>query len=287
MEMRGHILSIEIAPGPLQVDGDITRLTQALTNVLCNAAKFTEPGGRVTVTAERQGPDVVIRVIDTGVGIAADVLPTVFNLFARGEGKFDRTSTGLGIGLALVHRLVELHGGTATVQSGGPGHGTEVSVRLPLMNPAVGTLVTEAAAAPLKAAEVASSLGDPCRVLVVDDNADAAEAVAVMLRMFGHDVVTAGDGVAALQLAATFAPDIALLDLGMPRLNGYETARRIREQPWGRHMALVALTGWGQPRDRDSTRQAGFDAHLIKPIGSEELLETLNRVGHRRAQGDA
>jgi CheY-like chemotaxis protein len=111
--------------------------------------------------------------------------------------------------------------------------------------------------------------------------------VAVMLRMFGHDVVTAGDGVAALQLAATFAPDIALLDLGMPRLNGYETARRIREQPWGRHMALVALTGWGQPRDRDSTRQAGFDAHLIKPIGSEELLETLNRVGHRRAQGDA
>jgi signal transduction histidine kinase len=286
MEMRGHVLSIEIAPGPLHVDGDVTRLTQALTNVLCNAAKFTEPGGRVTVTAERDGPDVVLRVTDTGIGIAPDVLPTVFNLFARGERKFDRTSSGLGIGLALVRRLVELHGGTATVQSGGPGLGTEVTVRLPLTDPAVEAPVTEAAP-PLQAGEVASSPGDPRRVLVVDDNADAAEAVAAMLRMFGHEVVTAGDGVAALQLAATFTPDVALLDLGMPRLNGYETARRIREQPSGRHMALVALTGWGQPRDRDSTRQAGFDAQLIKPIGSKELLETLNRVGRRRARGDA
>lgn len=285
IEMRGHALSVTIAPGPLPVDGDITRLTQALTNVVCNAAKFTDPGGRVTVTAERDGSEVVMRVIDTGVGIAPDVLPTVFNLFARGGREYDRTSTGLGIGLALVRQLVELHGGTASVESGGLGFGTEVTIRLPLMDQAVAAPVVEAAP-PVKAVEVASSPGDPCRVLVVDDNADAAEAVAVMLRMFGHDVVTAGDGVEALQLAATFTPDIALLDLGMPRLNGYEAARRIREQPSGRHMALVALTGWGQPRDRDSTRQAGFDAHLIKPIGSEELLETVNRLGHRRTRGD-
>jgi len=284
IEMRGLVLSIDIAPGPLQVDGDVTRLTQALTNVLCNAAKFTEPGGRVTLSAEQFGPDAVIRVVDTGVGIAPDVLPTVFELFAQGERKFDRTSTGLGIGLAVVRRLVELHGGTATVQSGGTGRGTAVTIRLPLLaDPAVAA--ARAVAAPPERAEVGASAVDPCRVLVVDDNADAAEGVAAMLRMCGHEVVTAEDGVAALQLAESFAPDVALLDLGMPRLNGYETARRIREQPSGRRMALVALTGWGQPRDRDSTRQAGFDAHLIKPIASEELVETLSRLGRRRARG--
>src|SRR5579864_5640787 len=285
IEMRGLVLSIDIAPGPLQVDGDVTRLTQALTNVLCNAAKFTEPGGRVTLSAEQFGPDAVIRVVDTGVGIAPDVLPTVFELFAQGERKFDRTSTGLGIGLAVVRRLVELHGGTATVQSGGTGRGTAVTIRLPLLaDPAVAA--ARAVAAPPERAEVGASAVDPCRVLVVDDNADAAEGVAAMLRMCGHEVVTAEDGVAALQLAESFAPDVALLDLGMPRLNGYETARRIREQPSGRHMALVALTGWGQPKDRDSTRQAGFDAHLIKPIASQELLETLSRFGRGRARGE-
>lgn len=279
IETRGHVLSVQIAPGPLLVDGDVTRLTQALTNVLHNAAKFTEPGGNVTVTAGPDGSDVAIGVIDTGVGIASDVLPTVFDLFAQGEGKFDRTSTGLGIGLAVVRRLVELHGGTATVRSDGRGLGTVVTIRLPrLMDSAVAGPAPATALAP-ETVEVMTSPRNPSRVLVVDDNADAAEAVAAMLRIAGHDVVTAGDGVAALRLAETFAPDIALLDLGMPKLNGYETARRMREQPSGRHIALVALTGWGQPSDRDSSRQAGFDAHLVKPIASEELFETLNRLG--------
>jgi signal transduction histidine kinase/ActR/RegA family two-component response regulator len=278
VEMRGLDLSVEVGPRPLQVDGDLTRLTQALTNVLCNAAKFTEPGGRVTVTAEPVGPDVVIRVVDTGVGIAKDILPTVFELFAQGERKLDRTSTGLGIGLAVVRRLVELHGGTATIDSGGAGLGTAVTIRLPLLvDPAV-EAPGAAAARPSETVEPIASSVEPCRVLVVDDNADAAEGVAAMLRMCGHEVMTAEDGVAALHLAESFAPDVALLDLGMPRLDGYETARRIREQPSGRRMALVALTGWGQPRDRDSTRQAGFDAHLVKPIASEELLETLRRI---------
>ena len=285
IEMRGHALSVEIASGPLRVDGDVARLTQALTNVLCNAAKFTEPGGQVTVVAERDGPDVVIRVSDTGVGIAPDVLPTVFDLFAQGERKFDRTSTGLGIGLAVVRRLVELHGGTAAAHSGGPGLGTEVTLRIPVIDSAE-TAQPTAAAQPVEPVGMSSSAREVYRVLVVDDNADAAEGVAAMLRMVGHDVVTAVDGVAALHLTATFAPHIALLDLGMPKLDGYETARRMREQPSGRHVALVALTGWGQPRDRDSTRQAGFDAHLIKPIGSAELLETLGRLGRKRA-GDS
>jgi len=286
MEMRGLVLSLEIARGPLQVDGDVTRLTQALANVMCNAAKFTEPGGHVTLSAKPVGSDVVIEVVDTGVGIAPDILPTVFDLFAQGERKFDRTSTGLGIGLAVVRRLVELHGGTATVHSGGTGLGTAVTIRLPLLaDPAVAA-PGAAAARPSETVEAGAISVDPCRVLVVDDNADAAEGLAVMLRMCGHEVVTAEDGVAALQLAESFAPDVALLDLGMPRLNGYETARRIREQPSGRHMALVALTGWGQPKDRDSTRQAGFDAHLIKPIASQELLETLSRFGRGRARGE-
>ena len=162
-----------------------------------------------------------------------------------------------------------------------------LTIRLPLLaDPAVAA-ARAAAARPPETVEAGANSVDPCRVLVVDDNADAAEGVAAVLRMCGHEVVTAEDGVAALQLAESFGPDVALLDLGMPRLNGYETARRIREQPSGRHMALVALTGWGQPRDRDSTRQAGFDAHLIKPIASEELLETLSRLGRRRARGES
>lgn len=286
IEMRGHVLSVEVAPDPLHVDGDLTRLTQALTNVLFNAAKFTEPGGRLTVTAERDGPDAVIRVIDTGVGIHPDVLPTVFDLFVQGERKFDRTSTGLGIGLAVVRRLVELHGGTAAVQSGGPGLGTEVTIRLPLVDSVVAAPDADTSPAP-ESVELASSPSEAYRVLVVDDNADAAEGVAAMLRMVGHEVVTAVDGVAAVHLAESFAPDVALLDLAMPKLNGYETARRIREQPSGRHVALVALTGWGQAKDRDSTRQAGFDAHLVKPIASEELLETLSRLGRGQARETA
>jgi signal transduction histidine kinase len=287
IQTRGLDLSVEVEAGSLQVDGDLTRLTQALTNVVCNAAKFTEPGGRVTVTAERVGHEVVIRVVDTGVGIAPHVLPTVFELFAQGERKFDRTSTGLGIGLAVVRRLVELHGGTATVQSDGTGRGTAVTIRLPLLvDPAVAAPSAATARPPETVTPGARSV-DPCRVLVVDDNADAAEGVATILRMWGHEVMTAEDGVAALHLAESFVPDVALLDLGMPKLNGYETARRIRERPSGHDMALVALTGWGQPKDRDSTRQAGFDAHLIKPIASEELLETVDRLGHRRARRES
>ncbi|HTD50433.1 MAG TPA: ATP-binding protein, partial [Acidimicrobiia bacterium] len=253
-------------------------LTQALTNILFNAAKFTEPGGNVTVTAERDGQDVVICVVDTGVGIAPAMLPKVFELFAQGDRTFDRRSTGLGIGLAVVRRLVELHGGAVRVHSDGPGRGTTVTMRLPCVKAGA-----PATAQPADGVAQSSQTPDLYRVLVVDDNADAAEALAIMLRVVGHEVLTAEDGVAALRLASTFAPHIALLDLGMPKLNGYDTARRIREKPWGRNIALIALTGWGQPRHRDSARQAGFDAHLVKPIASRELLETLDRLGRSKS----
>jgi signal transduction histidine kinase len=278
IETRAHTLAVDVAPGPLLVDGDAIRLTQALTNILFNAAKFTEPGGNVTVTAERDGQDVVICVVDTGVGIAPAMLPKVFELFAQGDRTFDRRSTGLGIGLAVVRRLVELHGGAVRVHSDGPGRGTTVTMRLPCLKAGA-----PATAQPADGVAQSGQTPDLYRVLVVDDNADAAEALAIMLRVVGHEVLTAEDGVAALRLASTFAPHIALLDLGMPKLNGYDTARRIREKPWGRNIALIALTGWGQPRHRDSARQAGFDAHLVKPIASRELLETLDRLGRSKS----
>ncbi len=271
IEDRRHELVISVPEGPIRVFGDTARLVQVMANLLHNAAKFTPKGGRISVSVEREAQDVVLRVTDNGIGIETELLPRVFEMFSQVGRPLDRPSSGLGIGLALVRTLVELHGGTVRALSQGRGAGTQIVVRMPQL---------DAPAEPEAAAPAAAVPSDlkPSRILVVDDNADAADALAFMLRAAGHEVNTANDGMEALTISPTFRPDIVLLDLGMPNLNGYATAHRIREEPWGQNVLLVALTGWGQPKDRDRTSRAGFNAHLVKPVGVEELFGTLAQL---------
>jgi CheY-like chemotaxis protein len=245
---------------------------QVVSNLLNNAAKFTPKDGRITVTGALEADEVVLRVGDNGIGIAADAMPGIFEMFSQAGRSLDRPSMGLGIGLALARALVELHGGSLTALSDGLGAGTELTVRLPRYVGASAPLVVPALAGP----SIAQS-----RILVVDDNVDAADALAFMLRAAGHEVATAHDGLEALDVSAAFRPEIVLLDLGMPKLNGYAAASKIREQAWAKDVLLIALTGWGQPKDRDRTTQAGFNAHLVKPVGMEELFGTLAELGKR------
>jgi CheY-like chemotaxis protein len=267
---RQHKLVVNLPDGPLTIFGDAARMVQVVANLLHNAAKFTPKGGDITVTVETEKDELVIRVVDNGIGIEPEMLPKVFEMFSQVGRPLDRPATGLGIGLALVRTLVELHGGTVVAESQGRGLGTQVILRVPRLE------VAEAAE-PVQAPKELPSL-PPSRILVVDDNADAADALAFMLRAAGHEVNTANDGLEALNISPQFKPDIVLLDLGMPNLNGYATAHRIREEPWGHNVVLVALTGWGQPRDRDRTTRAGFNAHLVKPVGVEELFGTLAQL---------
>jgi signal transduction histidine kinase len=274
LEARHHTFTTALTDEPLPVEGDTARLAQVLANVLSNAAKFTEPGGRVHLDVRREGAHARIQVTDTGVGIAPDLLPHIFELFTRFDKPVDRSASGLGIGLALVRRLVEMHGGTVVAESEGAGQGTVITVRLPLLAPEK-----------LPPPEIAGDAAEipqfpPCRILVVDDNEDAAETLAVMLRVSGHDVRTAHDGQQALDVAPGFAPHVVMLDLGMPNLDGYETAARIRASPWGQHLPLLALTGWGQPRDRQRTFEAGFTAHLVKPVDRNEVLNAIRSALH-------
>ena len=272
LDARRHLLVQHVPDHSLRVRGDHARLSQVVGNLLNNAAKFTPPGGHITLDVDRQGSKVAIRVTDDGVGIDAESLPRVFELFTQVGRSLDRGSAGLGIGLALVRRLVEMHHGHVTLHSDGLGLGTDVVVTLPLVG------VTQGVATLAGTESEASPSVPACRILVADDNADAAESLALMLRMWGHDVRIASDGVEALELAEQFSPRIALLDLGMPNLNGYDTARRLREQQWCGRIALVALTGWGQPKDRDRTFEVGFDAHLVKPVTDRVLRDTLHRL---------
>ena len=274
IDAKKHTLTVDMPDSSMKVYGDAARLCQVIANVLNNSAKYTEPGGQIALQLERDHREIIIRVTDSGAGITHEMLPKVFDLFTRGDRALDRSSAGLGIGLALVHRLVAMHGGSVTATSQGPGTGTTITVRLPLCDDAVSAKPAAYAQAP-PAPRVVES---PCRVLVVDDNADAALTMALMLRMSGHEVETAEDGLQALEIASVFGPQVVLLDLGMPKLNGYETAKRIREAPWGHNVSLVALTGWGQPKDRQRTLEAGFNAHLVKPVGSSELMDVISRV---------
>ncbi len=276
IDARHHTLTVRVPEVSLIVDGDSARLSQVLANLLNNAAKFTNPGGRIEIDVAREGEEAVISVRDNGVGIAPELLPNIFELFTQFDRPLDRTATGLGIGLALVRRLVEMHGGTVAAHSQGAGLGTQLVVRLPLVP---GTAITaDETVDTRRVPELA-----PRRILVVDDNSDAAETLAAMLRVSGHQVETAGDGLQALTVAQAFAPDVVLLDLGMPNLNGYETATRIRSEPWGQHVPLIAITGWGQPEDRQRTVEAGFNAHLVKPVDRSELLSTLDAALKRDA----
>ncbi len=254
------------------VNGDATRLVQVIGNLLQNAVKFTESGGHIRLSVERDGDEALIRVQDTGIGITAEMLPKVFELFAQS----DPSQSGLGIGLALVRRLAEMHDGTVSAQSEGVGSGTTIEVRLPLLVAGVGV------PGPARA-RVLPSL-ESRRILVADDNEDAAAALAMHLELLGHEVRVVHDGLEALEVAAAFQPQIVLLDLGMPRMDGFGAAREMRRQPWGQQAKLVALTGWGQPQDRRETAKAGFDAHLVKPVDEFDLRRAL-AVGKPASHG--
>jgi len=261
----------------LLLHADPTRLAQSLSNLLNNAAKYSEPGGLITLGAHAAGNEVVIEVSDTGFGIPPDMLEHVFTMFTQVDRTVERAGEGLGIGLTLVRRLVELHGGRVRAYSEGPGKGSTFEVRLPL---------EAAAAAPSPAlrgrdaaAESAGArAGTRHRILVVDDNEDARDTLAMMLEVLGHEVRSAADGLQALQVGREFLPEVVLLDLGMPKMNGYDTAVEMRRQPWGAHARLIATSGWGQPEDMQRSSAAGFDHHLVKPIEIETLLGLLEPV---------
>ncbi len=268
----GHRLSLELPDEPLVLTCDPTRLVQVICNLLSNAVKYTPAGGHITLAARRIGVLMEISVRDTGMGIPPEMLSRVFEMFTQVQHSIERSQGGLGIGLTLVKRLVELHGGSVLARSEGPGTGAEFIVRLPQR---IGESPAAAAApAPLPPSAARH------RILVADDNRDAADSLAVMLRIAGHEVRVAYDGLQALEIAQSFQPVLALLDLGMPRLNGYEAARRLRASELGSEMLLIALTGWGQPEDRSRSLAAGFDHHVVKPV-DPSLLERLLASGKK------
>ncbi len=278
VEARQHELEVRLPGGdPLRLEADPTRLEQVLTNLLTNAAKYTDPGGRITLEAERDGEAVVIRVRDSGIGIPPEQLAQVFEMFAQVDSGSNRSQGGLGIGLGLVRSLVEMHGGTITARSAGAGTGSEFAVRLPAMP------VASANPAPILRAWPGTR--DPVprrRVLVVDDNIDAATSLAKLLsRLYGQEVQVAHDGRTALTAAAQFRPEVIFLDIGMPDLDGYEVARRLRASTDTATAVVVALTGWGQEADRQESLRAGFDLHLTKPVEFDALHRVLERAQSR------
>jgi signal transduction histidine kinase len=268
VEERGQELSCALPPERLPVEGDPVRLAQVLTNLLNNAAKYTPEQGRIWLTAGRENGEAVVKVRDTGIGMAADLLAHVFDPFTQADRTLDRAQGGLGIGLTLVKSLVELHGGHVHAFSAGPGQGSEFMVRLPLMTK------------PLPLPEDPdeddreSAPGPARRILVVDDIVDSAESLAVLLRLQGHEVKVAYDGTTALAAAQAAPPEVVLLDIGLPGMDGYQVARRLRQQPALRKTLVVALTGYGQEEDRRRCQEAGIDQHLVKPVN----LTTLNRL---------
>jgi CheY-like chemotaxis protein len=271
LEAAQHTLALRVPESPVWLDVDLVRMSQVLSNLLSNAAKYTPPGGRVSVDAAVEGGQAVIRVSDTGIGIPQEAMGAIFEMFTQVARSLDRSKGGLGIGLSLVRHLVRLHGGTVAADSAGPGLGSSFTVRLPLAQPA-------AAALPQAGEAAAPGASAGLRILVTDDNIDAADSLAALLEAGGHAVRTAYDGEQALRLAPEFAPELAFLDIGMPGMDGYQTARALRALPQLAGLRLVALTGWGAREDRARSREAGFDAHLLKPAAPEQLAAILAGV---------
>jgi PAS domain S-box-containing protein len=273
LDSKSHRFTVTLPSEPVMLDGDLLRLSQVLSNLLTNAAKYTDAGGDIALSGRLEGIGLTLSVKDNGIGIPAESLNGIFAMFSQLEGAAARSEGGLGIGLALVQGLIELHGGTVEAKSEGLGHGSEFIVKLPIASTDSASTPTDHAAAPNPRTR---------RILVADDNQDAANSLAMILEMDGHEVRVAHDGRAALSVAQTFRPDTVLLDIGMPQLNGYEVARALRQEPWGAGITLIALTGWGQESDRQKAIDAGFDRHLTKPIdpGALEslLAESTNRA---------
>jgi signal transduction histidine kinase/ActR/RegA family two-component response regulator len=261
IDASGHELVLTLPQQPVYLDADPMRLAQVFANLLNNAAKYMERGGQIWLSASHDDGGVVVRVRDTGIGIAPEMLPFVFDMFTQLDSSLEKSQGGLGIGLTLVKRLLEMHGGSVEVLSDGVNAGSEFVVRMPVALQVVST--------PLPAERSAGSIA--CRILVADDNRDSAESMGEMLRLLGNEVRTVSDGMQAVEEAAIFRPDVVLLDIGMPRLNGYDTARIIREKRWGKHMRLIALTGWGQEEDKRKAIEAGFDRHFTKPVKLDDL----------------
>ena len=271
-ESREQRLSVTLPEAPVALDADPTRLAQIVGNLLNNASKFTDRGGSIWLTAEREGRSgVVIRVRDTGIGIGADQLPRVFELFVQAAAPMESGRQGLGIGLSLVRTLARMHGGD--VEAASLGRGSEFVVRLPI---AVDASDEPPPAAP-KLAEATPAL----RILVADDNSDSAESLVMLLGLYGHETHRAHDGLEAVEAAARLKPDVILLDIGMPGLNGYDAARRIREQQGERRPVLVALSGWSQDDYRRRSAEAGFDAHVVKPAKETALLQIIQQAQRR------
>jgi signal transduction histidine kinase/ActR/RegA family two-component response regulator len=270
IDQHGHTLTVRLPSTPVHVRADALRLAQVFANLLNNAAKYSERGSHIGLAARAEGETVLVTVRDEGIGIAADMLGRVFEPFAQGQLGTGHSSGGLGIGLTLVKRLVELHGGTVSVASEGPGRGSEFSVRLP-------RAAEELAVPPLQPEQHTAASERQRRVLVVDDNRDAAQSLAELLMLSGHDARCAFSGDEALALAETFLPEVVLLDLGMPGRDGWSTVRAMRERAWAQRASIIAVTGWGQPQDRSRSAEAGFDGHLVKPVDLEQLLRLLAR----------
>jgi CheY-like chemotaxis protein len=246
-------------------------------NLLSNASKFTPVGGTIGISATPEGDSVAVRVTDTGIGIPEELLPRVFDLFTQGDRSLDRAQGGLGIGLTLVQRLVELHGGTVTAHSEGSDRGSEFTVRLPI----------SPADDPPSPPDAGSGEGGAARarVLVVDDNRDAADSLAELLELLGHETATAYDGPSALEQALEVTPALVLLDIGLPDMNGYEVAAALRQQPGGGELKIVAVSGYGRDSDKDLSRKAGFDDHLVKPVAMETLEKLLRTIEEPRREG--
>jgi PAS domain S-box-containing protein len=276
IEKWGHQLTVTIPSSPIRLEADPPRISQVLSNVLNNAAKYTRHDGRIALTVELQGDHVLIRISDNGIGISAQALPRIFDMFTQEDRSLERAEGGLGIGLTLVKRLVEMHGGTVDARSEGLGKGSEFVVRLPVA-------IDVEARSPQRPADGQEAIAPLARrILIVDDNYDAADTLGILLGTTGNEVQTAHDGLEAVKKAAAFRPDVVLLDIGLPKLNGYEAARRIRQQEGGADIMLVALTGWGQAEDRRRSAEAGFDHHMTKPVEFNALQKLLAEAQPQR-----
>ena len=266
-ESARHTIDVILPAEPIHLHADPVRLTQVFGNLLNNSCKYTPPGGNIRVNVIGAGEEAIVTVTDSGIGIPADKLDTIFEMFTQVDSSLEQSQGGLGIGLTLVKRIVEMHGGTVTAQSAGTDRGSTFEVRLPALR--------EAATIAAPATDQPHTSNATYRILVVDDNHDSADSLAMLMELHGHDVYIAHDGQSALDSAEQYRPDVVLLDIGLPVLNGHDVCRRIRQQPWGQAMVLIALTGWGQDEDRRRSQEAGFDGHLVKPVDQTRLLALL------------
>ncbi|HEX2241755.1 MAG TPA: ATP-binding protein, partial [Gammaproteobacteria bacterium] len=274
MTGQGHQFEITVTSEPIVLEGDVVRLCQMITNLVTNAAKYTPEPGQINLNVTRQGGEVVISVKDNGRGIEPDKLPHLFEMFYQVDRSIERSEGGLGIGLTLTHRLVEMHGGRIEARSEGLGKGSEFIIYLPIEEPEEDSRMMDAG----------SSEAEQCvpgpgrRIAIADDNKVAVKSAAMLLQLLGCQVQTAEDGLAAISLAKRFRPDAMLLDIGMPKLNGYDACRAIRELPGGDQMVLIAISGWGEDNARKRTQEAGFDAHMVKPVNYEDVLKLVDQL---------